>query len=136
MQSRSQPVLPPNQHFGYLLSTVFIFFAAYGHFVQDRNLIQTIGLLVAAAFSMLISVKWPGVYAPLNKLWSALGNALGKIVSPIALGLIFFLLITPTALICRWRGRDELKLKRTTKTSYWIDRTSPGSEAKSFKNQF
>ena len=65
-----------------------------------------------------------------------LGLALGKIVSPIVLGIIFFGLITPIALIARLLGRDELKLKRPKKSTYWSKPISSNSDADSFKNQF
>jgi hypothetical protein len=61
---------------------------------------------------------------------------LGKIVSPIVLGLIFFVLITPAALITRLFGRDELKIKKRTVESYWVDRSTLGLESESFKNQY
>ena len=65
-----------------------------------------------------------------------LGLALGRVVSPIVLGIIFFGLITPIALIAKLMGRDELKLKRPKKSSYWSEPISSNSDADSFKNQF
>ena len=50
---------------------------------------------------------------------------------------IFFLVITPVALVGRWRGRDELRLRRRAgATSHWIDRERPGPQPESFRNQF
>ena len=65
-----------------------------------------------------------------------LGLALGKVVSPIVLGIIFFGLITPIALIARLMGRDELKLRRPKKSTYWSEPISSSSDVDSFKNQF
>ena len=65
-----------------------------------------------------------------------LGLALGKVVSPLVLGIIFFGLITPIALIARLIGRDELKLKRPNKSTYWSEPIGSNSDADSFKNQF
>jgi hypothetical protein len=65
-----------------------------------------------------------------------LGELMGKVVSPLVLGVIFFVLLTPVGLIGRLLGRDELRLKRTNSESYWIDRVPPGPAGDSFKNQF
>ena len=72
---------------------------------------------------------------PLNKLWMQFGLLLGMIVSPIILGLIFFGLFTPIAMLMRISGRDELRLKLTEKASHWISRGEP-IKSESFKQQF
>jgi len=66
----------------------------------------------------------------------ALGHLLGRIVSPIVLGLIFFVLITPVALFGRVAGRDPLRLKPRAISSYWVKREPAGPTPDSFKNQF
>tara|TARA_B100000686_G_scaffold316156_1_gene363707 strand:- start:375 stop:629 length:255 start_codon:yes stop_codon:yes gene_type:complete len=74
---------------------------------------------------------------PLNILWFRLGIILGKIISPIVIGLIFFFIITPIALLGRLMGRDELKLKRNkVSETYWVERKPVGPDPKTFKNQF
>ncbi len=73
---------------------------------------------------------------PLNRFWYALGMHIGQVISPIVLGAIFFVLITPIALITRLFGRDELKIKKSFVQSYWVDRLPPGPPSDSFKNQF
>jgi hypothetical protein len=61
---------------------------------------------------------------------------LGKIVSPIVLGFIFFIIITPVAIVTKLAGRDALKLRKQNVDSYWVDRSPPGPEPESFKEQF
>jgi hypothetical protein len=73
---------------------------------------------------------------PLNKLWFGLGILLGKIISPIVLGIMFFILITPVALATRAFGRDELKLKKRNLNTYWVSRNPAGPAKDSFKNQY
>ena len=91
---------------------------------------------VALAF-VLVGFVAPKILRPLNWLWFQLGQLLGKIVSPIVLGAIFFLLLTPVSLVTRLFGRDELRIKRkASQTSYWLDRAPPGPAPESFKNQF
>jgi len=84
---------------------------------------------------LLVTLLKSDVLLPLNKLWMRLGILLGMIVSPIVLGIIFFGLITPIAMLMRLSGRDELHLKFTQKTSHWISREEP-VKSESFKYQF
>ena len=66
-----------------------------------------------------------------------IGLVLHKIVSPIALGILFFLVVTPTGLLMRLLGKDPLRLRfDRSADSYWIARTPPGPDADSLKNQF
>jgi hypothetical protein len=65
-----------------------------------------------------------------------LGLLIGKVVSPIVLGSVFFFLFTPVGIVMRLAGRDELQLKLHGKTSCWKNRAPAGPEPTSFKNQF
>jgi hypothetical protein len=76
----------------------------------------------------------PRILAPLNKAWFYLGKWLGKITSPIVMGIVFFAIVTPVSVLTRLFGRDELRLKRRATNSYWTDRPSPIEAAQSFKN--
>lgn len=92
--------------------------------------------LIAAAFLAIALIR-PAVLAPLNRVWMKLGLLLGAIVNPLVLGLLFFLVFTPMALLARLVGKDFLKLKRQPDAqSYWIAREPPGPEAASMKDQF
>ncbi len=59
---------------------------------------------------------------PLNKLWIKLGEILGKIIAPIVMGLVFFIVLTPIGLVLRLFGKDVLKLKDSNKKTYWLNR--------------
>jgi hypothetical protein len=84
-----------------------------------------------------MTLVMPRLLAPLNKAWFQIGELMGKLVSPIVLGVIFFLIITPVGLLGRLFGRDELRLKRRRQAaSYWVERQPPGPTGDSFKNQF
>ena len=84
----------------------------------------------------MITVVRADILFPLNKLWMRFGLLLGKIISPIVLGIIFFALFTPVSLAMRLFGRDELRLCFKQKNSYWIPRESDPTETDAFKNQF
>ncbi|HQR50033.1 MAG TPA: SxtJ family membrane protein, partial [Methylophilaceae bacterium] len=86
---------------------------------------------------LLLALVIPRVLAPANRAWTKFGLLLHDIVSPIALGILFFVVVTPTGLLMRLLGKDPLRLRfeRSAK-SYWIVRTPPGPDAESLKNQF
>ena len=129
--------LPSERSFGLLFGAVFALLAAYGWVFKGWSLVIVLALLGVAVAFVLLGFVAPKVLRPLNWLWFQLGQLLGKIVSPVVLGAIFFLLLTPVSLVTRLFGRDELRLKRKARqTSYWLERAPPGPEPESFKNQF
>ncbi len=85
----------------------------------------------------LTALLKPVLLARLNRLWTKLGILLGKIVSPIALGILFYGVLTPVAIVMRLAGRDPLRLKLDRDAdSYWIVRAPPGPPPDSMGNQF
>jgi hypothetical protein len=91
---------------------------------------------IAAVFA-IIAVAKPALLAGLNRLWIKLGILLGKVVSPIALGLVFYAVLVPIGIVMRLAGKDPLRLKHdVTAPSYWIPREPPGPPPDSMNNQF
>ena len=129
------PQLPSNKKFGLLFFGIFLALALYAYSKNEATLIICL-LLLLSGFFLISSFFYQALLTPLNKAWFMLRLALGKVVSPIVLGIIFFGLITPIALIARLIGRDELKLKRPKTSSYWFEPIGSNSDADSFKNQF
>lgn len=127
--------LPSNRNFGFLFAGVCALLSAYAIYHDDAT-VQGFGWLVASAIVGLITIISPNLLAPLNKAWMKLGDLMGKVISPLVLGVIFFVLITPIAIISRLFGRDELRLKKANVSTCWIDRAPPGPAGESFKNQF
>ena len=70
-----------------------------------------------------------------NFAWYKFGILLGKIVNPLVMGILFYLMISPVAILSRLFGRDELKIKESKKNSYWIDKKVE-KNLTSFKNQY
>lgn len=104
---------------------------------KNYSLVWVSPLLILGAGLGVCALFLPAVLAPLNKAWYSFGLLLGKIVSPIVLGAIFFLMITPVALLMRLSGRDVLGLRgNNSANSCWIDRASSEPNSASFKNQF
>jgi hypothetical protein len=79
----------------------------------------------------------PALLAPLNRLWFRLGLLLGRVTNPLVMGVVFFLVVTPMAVIMRLRRKDPLRLRIDRKAcSYWIERVPPGPAPASMTNQF
>lgn len=135
MQSE-QINLPSNKKFGWFLTIVLCIIALYYYVIRNEVVSPTRWLWSGAILCAAITILIPKWLAPFNRVWFEFGILLGKIFSPLILGIIFFVIITPTALICRLFGRDELRLKRTKVDSYWRDRQPPGPDGDSFNNQF
>jgi len=125
--------LPSNQKFGLFFTVVFAVAAVY--FYYSDNVTWAYLLIAAAIIFLLVTLIKSDALLPLNKLWIRFGLLLGMVVSPIVLGIIFFGLFTPIAVVMRLSGRDELRLKFTQKESHWISRGEP-IKSKSFKQQF
>ena len=125
--------LPSNRKFGFFFTFVFAVAAVY--FYYTANVSWAYAFIAAASIFLLVTRLKSDALLPLNKLWMRLGLLLGLIVSPIVLGIIFFGLVTPIAMLMRLSGRDELRLKFNQKASHWISRGEP-TKSESFKHQF
>lgn len=124
--------MPSNSKFGWLFSGIFL--AAFLYFQLEHAVSLSLLCGSLALFFVLATVLAPSRLDPLNRAWLSLSLFLGRVVSPIVLSIIFFVLIVPVALITRLFGRDVLLLKKRQVPSYWVDKES--IEPESFKNQF
>ena len=93
--------------------------------------------LTVGGLFLLVALAVPAILAPLNRAWLRFGLLLHRIVSPLVLGIMFFLVVTPTGLLMRALGKDLLRLRFDKQSSsYWIDRAPPGPAPESLKDQF
>ena len=123
-----------NRSFGIVFTVFFIIVGLLP--LLNGGGIRLWALGVSAVFLLLAMVA-PKILAPANRAWTKFGLLLHKIVSPIALGILFFGVVTPTGLIMRLLGKDLLRQRfDRSATTYWIARTPPGPDAESLKNQF
>ena len=129
----SEIELPSNRKFGFFFTFVFVTAATY--FYYSANVTWTYVFIAAALAFLLVTLIKSDALLPLNKLWMRFGLLIGMIVSPIVLGIIFFVLFTPIAIFMRLSGRDELRLKFSQRSSHWISRSEP-IKSESFKQQF
>ena len=116
-----------NKSFGIVFFIVFLLIAIYP-LINNGEL--RIWSLVVAIIFLILGLINSKVLTPLNKLWFKFGLLLGRVISPLIMSIIFFLVVTPTALLMRIIGKDLLSLKFNNKKSYWIEKTGPKSKMK------
>ncbi len=119
-----------NKSFGIVFFVVFLLISLYP--LLNNESIR-LWFLVASVIFLILGILNSKILSPLNKLWFKFGIFLGKVISPIIMGFIFFLVVTPIGLIMRLLGKDVLNLKNSDIKSYWIEKTGPKSK---MKNQF
>ncbi len=119
-----------NRSFGIVFFVVFLLIALYP-LLKESDL--RIWSLVISFIFLALGLSNSNLLTPLNKLWFKFGLFLGKIISPLVMGFIFFAVVTPIGILMRILGKDLLNLKYNKKKSYWIEKTGPKSK---MKNQF
>tara|TARA_B100000242_G_C43012178_1_gene470592 strand:- start:349 stop:732 length:384 start_codon:yes stop_codon:yes gene_type:complete len=119
-----------NKSFGIVFFVVFLLIGLYP-LIHDEN-IRIWSLIISCIFLVLGFLN-SSILTPLNLLWFKFGVLLGKLISPIIMGFVFFLVVTPIGLIMRLFKKDLLKLKKNNSKSYWIERSINDSN---MKNQF
>ena len=119
-----------NRSFGIVFCALFLIISLYP--LINEEPIRYWSLIVSIIF-LILGILNSNILSPLNKAWFKFGLFLGKIVSPIVMGIVFFAVVTPIALILKIMGKDLLNLKKSKINSYWITKTGPKSK---MKNQF
>lgn len=119
-----------NRNFGIVFFLVFLFIAVYP--LNYNGEIRIWSIIVSSIF-LILGLLNSKILTPLNKLWFKFGILLGKVVSPLIMGIIFFFVVTPIGLFMRLLGKDLLNLKYNNNKSYWIKKSGPKSK---MKNQF
>lgn len=123
-----------DRNFGFVFAAFFGILALYP-LIKGQGV--HLSLLAASGVLVLVAILFPKILAPANWLWSKFGSVMHRIMSPVILAVLFYLLIFPTALIKRLFGGVSLHLRfDRDATSYWIKRDPPGPSADSFTNQF
>ncbi len=119
-----------NRNFGIVFFFVFLIIALYP--IINSGELRLWSLLISIIFLILGLIN-SKILTPLNKIWFKFGLLLGKIISPIIMGIIFFCVVTPIGLFMRLLKKDILNLKFSNLNTYWIKKEGPKSK---MKNQF
>ena len=119
-----------NKRIGIVFFVVFLLIAIYP--LTNGGDIRIWSGIISFIF-LVLGLLNSSILTPLNKIWFKFGIILGKIISPVIMAIIFFLVVTPTGLIMRILRKDILNLKYNQNKSYWIEKEGPKSK---MKNQF
>ena len=119
-----------NRSFGIVFFIVFLIISLYP-LLNSEN-IRIWSLIISFIF-LILGLFNSKFLNPLNKIWFKFGLLLGKIISPVVMGFIFYFIVTPIALLMRILQKDLLNLRFNKNNTYWIKKSGPKSK---MKNQF
>lgn len=114
-----------NRSFGFVFSIVFLLIALWP--LLNNSEIRIWSLIISVIF-LILGYLNSKILNPLNILWFKFGLLLGKIISPLIMGLIFFCVVTPIGILMKIFMKDLLKLKYNNKNTYWVDKNGPKSK--------
>ena len=130
----AQPKMGSERNFGLVFAAVFVLMGVLP--LVRTGEVRLWPLPIAAVF-LAAAVVRPRALAPLNRLWFRIGILLGKVMTPLVMGVLFFVTVTPVGLLMRLFGKDPLRLKREPAAeSYWLERPGPSITGESLKDQF
>jgi hypothetical protein len=123
-----------DRSFGLVLAGFLALVGALGLWRGSERWPLWLGL---AGLAFLLALAAPWLLAPANRVWTKFGLLLHAVVSPVILGILFYLCIAPIGFLMRLSGKDPLRLRyEPGADSYWIKRVPPSPQPDSFTNQF
>ena len=123
-----------DRSFGAVFTLVFF---AVGTWLVSGGYFEGWFFFAGATLFLVVTLACPFILGPLNRAWMKLGLLLSRVVNPLILGVVFFLVITPMAVVRRLLGKDSLHLEsKPGLESYWVDRNPPGPKPGSMTRQF
>jgi len=130
----SDVTLPTDRKFGVFFGVLF-FLASFVCLITSQ--IALAALLGVASLVLFTLSAWkPSLLHSMNRAWLIFGLTLGRILNPIVMGLIFYVIFVPTALLLKIFGRDELRLKVKSRETYWKLRPADHERQDPFRQQF
>ena len=130
MSRENKIEMSSNKSFGIVFFVVFLIISLFPLLKGEKIIFS---LLIISIVFLILGLLNSKILFPINKLWFKFGIILSSIISPIIMGIIYFLILTPIGLLMRLFGKDILNLKWNKKNTYWINKTGPKSK---MKNQF
>ena len=125
-----EPKISSNKSFGIVFFIVFFLIGIYPIINGDQ--VRVWSLIISVVF-LILGLLNSKILSPLNKIWFKFGILLGKIISPLVMGLIFFIVVAPIGILMRLFNKDLLNLKFNKNKTYWTEKKEPKSK---MKNQF
>lgn len=125
---------PSDRSFGFVFAAVFVLIGVRP--LLSRQPVKAWALGLGAAF-LIAALARPALLAPLNRFWLRVGLAMERLVSPVALGILFFSTFVPVGLLMRCLGKNPLRMGFDRGAqSYWIYRHPPGPPPNTMLRQF
>ena len=119
-----------NRSFGIVFFFVFLFIGLWP--ILNGNEPRIWSIVISLIF-LILGILNSKILTPFNKIWFRFGIFLGNFISPIIMGIVFFLVVTPTGLIMKLFRKDLINLRKNNSSTYWIEKKDIKS---SMKNQF
>jgi hypothetical protein len=133
LQAHRMAKLGSNRAFGFVFAGFFTLVSLWPLFHHEPLRLWALAIALVFLGLGLFAAEW---LAPLNRLWFKLGLALNVVMSPLILGLLYFVIVVPFAQVSRWRGHDPLRLKHADAASYWVTRDPAGPRVGAMTKQF
>ena len=130
MKKYSKITIGSNRSFGIVFFIFFFLISLYPTLNNENINLYFLSISIVFLILGLLNSK---LLNPLNKLWFKFGILLGNLISPIIMGLVYFFVITPIAMLLKIFNKDVLNLKQNKKNTYWIDKIKSES---TMKDQF
>ena len=109
-----------NRSFGILF---FLVFLGFGLWPLTKEMSLNIYLIIISVIFLILGLLNSKLLSPLNNLWIKFGEILGKVIAPIVMAVVYFLILTPISLLVRLFGKDLIGMKFNNNVkSYWIKR--------------
>ena len=119
-----------NRNFGIVFFVVFLLIGLWP--ILKGNELRIWSIVISLIF-LILGILNSKILTPFNKVWFRFGIFLGNFISPIIMGIVFFLVVTPTGLIMKLLRKDLINLRKNNSSTYWIEKKDIKS---SMKNQF
>ncbi len=119
-----------NRSFGIVFFIIFLIIGLLP--LLNENEVRIWAILICFVF-LILGVLNSKILSPLNKIWFKFGIFLGNFIAPIVMGIIFFLIVTPTGILVKLFKKDLLNLKKNDGKTYWVEKKEQNS---SLRNQF
>ena len=119
-----------NRSFGFVFFVVFFVISLWP--ILSENEIRIWSLILSVIF-LILGILNSKILTPLNKVWFRFGIFLGNFIAPIVMGVVFFLVVTPTGILAKLFKKDLINLKKNNDKTYWVEKKETISN---MKNQF
>ena len=116
-----------NRSFGIVFFIIFLLISVYPLLYNEN--IRIWSLIISIIF-LFLGIMNSRILTPFNHIWFKFGLVLGRFISPLIMGLVFFLVVTPIGLLMRVFKKDLLNLKFDKNDTYWINKQEPKSKMK------